>query len=317
MSLIGFSLLLAGGPASGQVPLPDAKPVPRMQVVPLPDDQAAIECDGVELTRYHFGTGLRRPFLFPAIGPAGRSLTRMGHPHDPFTHSHHNSIWIAHESVNGDSFWDDRGAGRIVPQRILRYDDGDEAASILALNAWLGKGDRAHLLETRGMTVRRLPDRQWFLTLDLNLEAPKEPVVLGKTAFGMIGVRMAKTIGVRDGGGLIRNSEGNSNESGPDGVFHKRARWVDYSGPITNEAAEGITLFDHPSNPHHPCHFHVRDDGWMGASLTLEETITIPPGQPLRLRYGLWIHAGVPARSTIEEHWDAFSRADGPARSAR
>ena len=29
----------------------------------------------------------------------------MGHPHDPVGHSHHNSVWIAHESVNGESFW--------------------------------------------------------------------------------------------------------------------------------------------------------------------------------------------------------------------
>ncbi len=108
-------------------------------------------------------------------------------------------------------------------------------------------------------------------------------MTLGATPFGMVGVRMAKTIGVNDGGGLIRNSEGNVNEQGPNGVFRKKARWVDYSGPITDSAAEGITLFDHPSNPNHPSHFHVRNDGWMGASLTLEKPITITPGEPLRL----------------------------------
>ena len=45
----------------------------------------------------------------------------------------------------------------------------------------------------------------------------------------MIGVRMAKTIGVLDGGGRIRNSEGGVDEKG---TFWKRARWVDYSGQI-------------------------------------------------------------------------------------
>jgi hypothetical protein len=120
---------------------------------------------------------------------------------------------------------------------------------------------------------------------------------------------MAKSIGVADGGGLIRNSEGNVNESGPNGAFRKRARWVDYSGPITRDAAEGITLLDHPVNPNHPSHFHVREDGWMGASLSYEKPIVIEPGHALRLRYGLYIHSGVPAPDVLNAVWDAFARA--------
>jgi len=315
--LAGLAAILAAASGRAQVELPAARPVPAMQVVPLPDDRAAVTRDGVELTRYHFGPTLRRPFLFPLIGPAGRSLTRMGHPRDPETHSHHNSVWVAHNDVDGESFWDDRGPGRIVHRRILRYDDADDAATIVALNAWVGKGDRVHLLERRGMTVRPLADGQWLLLLDLQLDAEAGPAVLGATPFGMVGVRLAKTIGVSDGGGRIRNSEGNEGEQGPDGGFRKRARWVDYSGPITGSAAEGIALFDHPANPNHPSPFHVRDDGWMGASLTLDGPITVRPGTPLRLRYGLFVHGGVPRPERIEERWAEFARttiADLPAK---
>jgi hypothetical protein len=291
-----------------QVPLPDARPVPRMQVIPLPDLQAAILRDGRELTRYHFGPTLRRPFLYPVAGPSGRSLTRMGHPHDPESHSHHNSVWVAHNDVGGDDFWGDRGPGRIVHRRIVRYADGDDEASIVAQNDWIGRGDRVLLREGRGIAARPLPDGQWLMLLDLQLEAAQGSVTLGATPFGPIGVRMAKTIGVADGGGLIRNSEGNVNETGPFGAFRKRARWVDYSGPITPDAAEGITLLDHPSNPHHPASFHVRNDGWMGASLTLEGPITIAPGRPLRLRYGLFVHAGVPTPGAIDALWAEFAK---------
>ena len=118
---------------------------------------------------------------------------------------------------------------------------------------------------------------------------------------------MARSIGVNDGGGLIRNSEGNVNEQGDDGVFRKPARWVDYSGPITNDANEGITLFDHPSNPSYPTPFHVRGDGWMGASLTFAGPITIEPDQPLRLRYGVSVHRGVPEVRWIEDRWEPFA----------
>src|SRR5687767_10389437 len=95
--LIACAMLLAifNAPAMAQVSLPDAKPVPRMQATPLPHHQVAFERDGVELTRYHFGPDLHRTFLYPIMGPAGRPLTRMGHPRDPVGHSHHNSVWIS------------------------------------------------------------------------------------------------------------------------------------------------------------------------------------------------------------------------------
>ena len=74
-----FVLLLWGFVISAngwtQEPLPRPKAVPHMQVIPMPYDQASFQRDGVEITRYHFGPGLNRPFLFPAIGPSGVSLT--------------------------------------------------------------------------------------------------------------------------------------------------------------------------------------------------------------------------------------------------
>jgi hypothetical protein len=134
-------------------------------------------------------------------------------------------------------------------------------------------------------------------------------VTLGKSNFGMLGVRMAKTIGVHDGGGTIRNSVGGVNEAG---VHEKAARWCDYSGPITREANEGITLLDHPANPNHPTVFHVRDDGWMGAALTFAGPRTIEPGQPLKLRYGLWVHAGVPSAERIDDQFAQFAKIGDP-----
>jgi hypothetical protein len=293
-----------------------------MQVIPLPDGQASIERDGQEISRYWFGPELRRPFLYPLIGPSGRSLTRMGHPRDPNGHSHHNSVWVTHHDVAGVAFWNDAASskGRIVHQRVVKYEDADEEALIEVVNEWReatrpplpmgegrGEGGRLLLVEHRAMRFRPRSGGQWLLVLDLTFSAPKEPVTLGKTNFGMIGVRMAKTIGVHDGGGTIRNSEGGVNEAG---VHEKPARWVDYSGPITPQAREGITLFDHPTNPNHPTVFHVRDDGWMGAALTFASPRTIEPGQPLKLRYGLWVHAGVPPAEVIEREFGEFAKAE-------
>ena len=301
MGACGFFALWFSVPG---VSLPAApKPVPSSQALPLPTHEISFQRDGLELIRYHFDPDLRRPFLYPVNGPAGRSLTRMGHPHDPVSHSHHNSIWISHHSVDGVSFWDDRAAGRIIHQRIERFTDADEAASTLVVNSW-AVSNQVLITERRLITVRPLPRDEWLLIIDLQLEPKADSVTFGKTPFGLIGVRMAKTIGVHDGAGEIRNSAGGINETN---VLWKRARWVDYSGPIKPGATEGITLMDHPSNPNHPTYFHVRNDGWMGASLTYDAPRGVHRTHPLKLRYGLYIHRGSPKPATLDKSWRAFT----------
>jgi len=299
-----FLVLLTGANVLAQETLPKPKPVSRMQVIPMPYHRASFQRDGVEITRYHFGPGLHRPFLFPVIGQSGISLTRMGHPHDPESHSHHNSVWISHNDVDGISFWSDGGGGKIRHKRIVKFEDVGERSTIVTENEWVTNVGKVLLLETRQITVLLLGNSEWLLIIDMEFKAKDEPVTLGKTPFGMIGVRMAKTIGVNDGGGRIRNSEGAVNEKE---VLWKRARWVDYSGAVTNKRLQGITLFDHPDNPNFPTYFHVRNDGWMGASLTFDGPRKIQPNEPLHLRYGLYIHSDMKAKDAIEAKWKRFT----------
>ena len=299
-----FLAFLMGTNTRAQKALPKPKPVPRMQVIPMPYHQASFQRDGVEITRYHFGPGLHRPFLFPVIGPSGRSLTRMGHPWDPESHSHHNSVWISHNDVGGVSFWSDGGGGEIRHKRIVKFEDVGERSTIVTENEWVTNVGKVLLLEIRRVTVLLLPDSEWLLIIDMEFKAKDSTVTLGKTPFGMIGVRMAKTIGVNDGGGRIRNSEGAVNEKE---VLWKRARWVDYSGAVTNKNLEGITLFDHPDNPNFPAYFHVRNDGWMGASLTFDGPRKIQPNEPLHLRYGLYVHNDIKAKDALETKWKRFT----------
>ena len=98
---------------------------------------------------------------------------------------------------------------------------------------------------------------------------------------------MAKNL-AGDFGGQITNNEG---KVGEPAVFAKPARWMDYSGPGT-KGSEGITYFDHSSNPGHPVCWHVREDGWMGASVCLNGPVVTSKKEPLVLRYLLFAHAG-------------------------
>ena len=280
------------------------KPIPRMQALPLPHHQISFQRDGVELTRFHFDPADKRPFLYPLNGPSGRSLTRMGHPQDPVGHSHHNSLWLAQHSVNGISFWGDPRTSYIRTLRVEKLEDSDTLAAATVVNSWI-ETNRTILTERRHITVQTLPNNEWLLILDVRFEANKEPVTLGKTPFGFAAVRMAKSIGVHDGGGIIRNSEGAVNETN---IFWKQARWVDYSGVIVSNTVEGITFFDHPSNPNHPSHFHVRDDGWMGASFTFDQERVVETNKPLQLRYGFYVHSGLLETNVLQQRWEEFRK---------
>jgi Methane oxygenase PmoA len=296
-------------PLAAQDSTPELQPVPvpRMQVLPLPRHEVSLTDNGQELTRYFHHPQEKRTFLYPIIGPSGRSLTRMGHPQDPNGHSHHNSVWISHMQVNGVDFWADTGKGKIVQQRVVRYGDSDTEGLIQVELHWVNESTQEILLkEFRSMRVLPLENKEWLLCLDLEFATPgDEPVTLGETAFGFIGVRMAKTIGVRDGGGMLRNAEGLVNEKA---MFRKPTAWVDYSGLIAPGVSEGLTLFDHAENFSHPTPFHVRDDGWMGASPTFAAAKTIEPKTPLVLRYGLYVHNGIPKIETIAQQYTAYCK---------
>jgi hypothetical protein len=156
-----FNALLLVGVNAAQSPAQDARPIPRVQAIPLPDEKISFQREEKEIARYHFGPTLKRPFIYPVIGPSGRPLTRMGHPGDPYTHSHHNSIWISHSDVNGVDFFSDhnrRNPGRIVWLRTEDLEDGDDRASATTAANWTAQDGRVLLRETRQVLVRLLPN---------------------------------------------------------------------------------------------------------------------------------------------------------------
>lgn len=267
----------------------------RCQVLPLAGHQTTVLIDGVERLRWHYGPDYPRPFFFPFIGPSGSSLTRMGHPGAP-NHDHHRSIWFAHHKVLGIDFWSDETPARIRQKHWLVYEDGDDQAVLSASLGWYDGHDPRELMEqTLIAIVRPGPDNEVLLELQSIFTPVAESLELQKTNFGIMAVRVASNLSEHFGGGRLTNSEGLIGEKDAAGkpvIFGQPARWMDYSGPVPGDQTEGITYFDHPSNPGYPAHWHVRQDGWMGASLCMNDGIVIEKTKPLRLRYLLHAHRG-------------------------
>jgi hypothetical protein len=119
-----------------------------------------------------------------------------------------------------------------------------------------GLEDLPDALPVSRVQVTPLPNFVSSFTLDRwELTAvrhdPRAMRPFGPTAFGLVAVRMAKSIGVRDGGGRILDSENRRNDAE---IFRKAAAWCDYSGRLTNGAdgLAGVTWMNHLGNPRHP-----------------------------------------------------------------
>lgn len=288
----------------------------RCEILPLPDSQVSFRIDGLEQTRWHFGDGAPRPFFYPFKGPSGTSLTRMGHP-GAENHDHHLSIWFAHHDVAGLDFWSNNTDNRIRQKHWYAYRDGDDEAVMASLLGWYDGAGKELMEQDVVAAIIPMADGEYGLELQITLRpgAGLESVELRKTNFGLLAVRVAKTLSFHFGGGQLTDSEG---QVGEEQIFGKTARWMDYSGPVAAETGkdrhvvdEGITYFDHPDNPRYPTHWHVRQDGWMGASFCFEEGYTVTREAPLTLRYLLHAHAGSYDQAKAQAAHKAFAKRPG------
>lgn len=245
--------------------------------------------EGVERLRWHYGSQYPRPFLYPLVGPSGNALTRMGHPGAP-DHDHHRSIWFAHEKVLGMNFWSDATPGRIRQKNWLSYQDADDEAILAVSLGWSDGHDPKDLLEQELVfAVRPAADGETLVEIQATFRPTAESLEFGKTNFGFLAVRVAREISAFFGGGTLTSSTG---ATGEPAIFGKSAAWMDYSGEVAKGRIEGITYFDHSSNPGHPSHWHVREDGWMSAAACLTGPRVTTRKVPLQLRYLLHAHAG-------------------------
>lgn len=294
----------------------------RCEVVPLADQQTAFSIDGVEKLRWHYGDNYPRPYFFPFYGPSGAMLTRMGHPGAP-DHDHHQSIWFAHNKLQGQNFWGNGTGAHVRQKQWLAYQNGDHEAVMAVLLGWydpegvelMEQELIAAVLPIAAAAEKQANEHALELQFTLRPVGEGQTVELEQTNFGFLAVRVAQGISAHFGGGVLTNSEGGVSEKE---CFGLPARWMDYSGPVTTGTGtnritqtEGITFFDHPANPRYPTHWHVRQDGWMGAAYGLAEGAEVTPQQPLTLRYLLHAHHGPYAAERAQMVAEQFSARPG------
>ena len=303
------------------------------------DGKITVDIDGRPFTALWVGPDVAKPFLYPLRAASGMIVTRRfpleESPGDSRDHPHHRGLTFGHADLNGYNYWANEPfnpgkKGRIVLQNLVRAESGVNQGTIEAVFHWLEAGGKPLLSDTRTITFYSHPSLR-IIDFDIVAKAI-ETVKFGDTHEGSFGVRVAawleepapkyvpKAAGQETRPteprrtGLISNSEGQMTEAE---VRGKRAQWADYSGELQGEKL-GIAIFDHPRNPRHPTYWHTRGYGMFAANMFAvsdlgqdkahDGSLTLRPGQELRLRYRVVIHPGDATTAGVARLYAEFAK---------
>jgi hypothetical protein len=260
-------------------------------------DRLRIKVGGEPLATYVFrNAAILRPYFAHVHAPGGIQVTRHFPPDpaiDPVDHATmHPGIWLAFGDINGVDFW--RNKGRVEHEGFLQEpEEGAGQGRFIVRNAYVAGPDETRICtETCRVTILARPSRT-LLILDSEFVSESHDLAFGAQEEMGLGVRVATPIAVKQGGRLL-NSDGLSGESQ---VWGKHADWCDDSGTIDGRHV-GVTLMTDPATFGRGW-FHVRDYGLMVAN-PIERSaqkkgepakLVVARGAPLRLRFGVLIHA--------------------------
>lgn len=289
------------------------------------DGKVIVHIDGQPFAEYVF-RGHAKPIIYPIIGPHGIEMTRHypmkeGVDNEAHDHPHQKSLWYTHDDVNGVQFWaeyphkEGQQFGRIVQTGMKIEGNG-----IQAKNDWVAPDGKIVCSDTRIVTFGTTPAGR-HIDFQITLQASHGDVTFGDNKEGTMGIRTHPLLRLqsdeRRGNHTAKGSAINSEGVEGKEIWGKRAKWVDYWGPI-NENVVGIAIFDHPSNPRHPTWWHARYYGLVTANpfgahafeKKPEGTgdMRIPSGESVMFRYRFLFHTGDFKQANIAGEFESFAK---------
>lgn len=175
---------------------------------------------------------VKRPFMIHLRNREGVSLTRNFPAQKDDAQDHadmHPGLWLAFGGINGTDFW--RNQGRVEVEKIIVQPDG---SAFEAESRWLSADGKEICRDTTRITIS-VKEGHIVLHWSTQLGSREHDLTIDGQEEGGLGVRMAKSLTVRDGSGHITSSEGKIDEKA---VWGKPASWWRYG---TDTAAIRIT----------------------------------------------------------------------------
>lgn len=288
---------------------------------------ARVEFNGSLFAEY-VGTGFAKPIVYPIIGPEGVNMVRnwpvkenvAGAEGEAKDHPHHKALWYTHGNVNGVDFWaEGPGKGTIVPTGSLTVTaTGTRTmghATVTTKNEWRNATGNPVLSDEQLITFHLLADDNRAIDYRVTLIASHGDVTFGDTKEGSMGIRTHPALNLK---GTVAKGKAINSEGDADGkLWGKRAKWVDYWAPIGDKTV-GVAIFDHPTNPRHPTHWHARDYGLIAANPfgihDFEKKgkgagdLVIKNGEKVTFTYRFLFHKGDVKTGKIAEQYEAFAK---------
>jgi hypothetical protein len=249
---------------------------------------------------------ITRPHFANVHGPSGVRATRRQPPlpgQDVVDHpTFHPGIWLAFGDISGVDTW--RLKAPVAHPIVIEAPAPGPGP--LEFGMRFSYRDAANpkreICEEKSRFEIHLTEAGYLLLWDSTFTS-KTQFYFGDQEEMGLGLRVAtplradrRAVGdVAGGNGEILDAKGRRNEKE---VFGNAADWCDYSG-VADGQRVGMTIFCHPDN-FRPSWFHARDRGSLVANpfgraafhKGAPSKVIVKPGEKLRLRYGVLIHAG-------------------------
>ena len=250
-----------------------------------------------------------KPYLHPVRTLAGDVVTAF-RPHD---HRWHKGVQMTATDVSGENFWGgvtyvrDQGYVALPNVGSMRHEEfvvSDDGLKFDELLSWFTEAGQHWVHETRSFEVRDVFEESWtleFSTTLTNLRA--EPLIFGSPTTN--GRELAGYTGFFWRGprsfteGTVIAADGGSGQE----MMGKAARWLAFVGQHDEvDRASTLLFVDHPDNK--GTHWFVRSTPFaaVNPSFAFFDTVELPPGESLTLRYRLVIASGEWDRDRLESY---------------
>ena len=248
----------------------------------------------------------RSTYIHPLWDPSGEVLTD-DFPEDHYHHRGLSWMWPA-VLVGEDAYdlWHIEGIRQVFGEWLAR-EAGPEGATLGVRNVWrLAEQEVMH----EEVWIRAYEAEAAGRALDVQLTfTALEPIELSgqeneNKGYGGLVLRYAPREQT-----TITTAEGRQTEDSD----HLHTPWADESGRFGgSEAMSGAAIFQHSENPDYPAAWTLRHYGFVGVAWPGTGSFRLEPGQPVTLRYRVWVHRGDAEAGRVAEAYEAFQQAPTP-----
>lgn len=240
----------------------------------------------------------RSDYIHPLYGLHGEELTLDW----PVDHPHHRGIYWAWPEVDYRGERGDLHALQRVfarPTGLCKTQGGPDSARIEAENLWRWEDQEPIVREVAVIRAGPSAPAGRFIDLEFHFTALKDEVALARREMNLYGGLNIRLAAVKQQEIRFFND--------PPGVTPRRA-WAELSGVFSGSGVTGLTVFQRPSNPHYPGDWiQYPEINWLQPTFPAAGTrYVLKPGQPLTLKFRLWIHAGKASETKLADAWTAW-----------